>query len=186
MNNIEKDFKSRINKLYELEYQKTSHMVFDTLDVNNKISFEEIYEFIKESLHIKILNSNLNIFDILFSHSYSYVICNTYNKNHILKDEFEFINFVEKIYLTLTLKEDPLVNNTHISYMVKMVVDDKPQNFHFSVYVKKLNDNKHLNNLTLTMHLNVLLQKLIIIYYTELKKDILKTQSLLKLEKNKL
>lgn len=171
-------FKDRFMNSCAIDIEQTKNSIIGYLiDSPNESINKKMLEFINQSLGLSASDEiNIKILNLFLSVKGKYILINFENKNIVIQNEKEFIDFIQRLDISIFRKEN---SNNKIVYTSTLNLDSEESNYCYSCSVSKLSGNELQDTLILSTHINSLLQKILLIAYQELKLEIKKN-----LEKN--
>lgn len=171
-------FKDRFTNSCAIDIEQTKNSIIRYLIAENNESInKEMLDFITQSLSLNANEEiNIKILNLFLSVKGKYILINYENKNIVIQNEKEFIDFIQRLDISIFRKEN---SNNKILYTSTLNLDSEESNYCYSCSISKLSGNELQDTLILSTHINSLLHKILLIAYQELKLEIKKN-----LEKN--
>lgn len=168
-------FKDRMLSSYKIEVEKTKNSILKNLFTNVSSEMdEEMKSFVNASVSFNPTDDlNVKILNLFISCQGKYILINFDNKNIIIKNEDDFIDFIQKMNISISFNEG-YEHQSKESYISRINLNDEPSKYYFTVYISKLTSNKNQNALILNININSLFQKILIITYYEFQSEIKK------------
>lgn len=166
-------FRSRFMNSCAIDIEQTTNSITKYLIAGSNESInKEMLNFINQSLSLTAAEEiNIKILNLFLSVKDKYILINFENKNFVVQNEKEFIDFIQKLNISILRKEN---SNNKIVYASTLNLDSEESHYCYCSSISYLSGNELQDTLILSIHLNSLFQKILLSAYKELKLEIKK------------